>query len=133
MLKALGIASTLVASACLTFDAQANSTSENGLDDSVFCMSRVTGNGHTLSVYLPGAFSGTLAEKGFQPVDCQTAFTTRSSVKGYRDTICDMAVNPSSEMQAQHASNLGESPAILCAFAEAVAGQWVPRQSRTRS
>ena len=110
----------------------ADDAADNGLGPSVLCMVKEQADTADFMVFLPPAYASALDGKGFAPVNCAVAFQSPSSVEAYRNFVCDLAANPSEEVQAGHTDALGEAPAVLCAFAEAVSGQSLPRDKRIR-
>lgn len=66
-----------------------------------------------------------LEAKGFARVDCTAADLARGERRsGWRDEICKLASEGNEAVQNQLERAYGEKPAVLCAMAEAVAGQW---------
>jgi len=67
-----------------------------------------------------------LESKGFTRVDCRTADLVQADKRGgWRDEICELASTGNEAVQNQLTRAYGERPAVLCAAAEQVAGQWV--------
>ncbi|MCP5384193.1 MAG: hypothetical protein H6919_03285 [Sphingomonadaceae bacterium] len=66
-----------------------------------------------------------LEAKGFTRVDCTVADLVLAGKRaGWRDEICELASKGNEAVQNQLERAYGERPAVLCAMAEAVAGQW---------
>lgn len=110
----------------------ASQQSSFDFEPSAICMARELTSGNNLSIVLPSGFEGAMEGKGFQVVTCAEAFRASHQVSAYRDTICDLAANPSELVQEEQEQRFGERPAVLCAMAEAVLGPSVRREIRNR-
>lgn len=74
-----------------------------------------------------------LEQKGFQRVDCEAADLARVEKRGaWRDEICELASTGNEAVQIQLARAYGEKPAVLCAAAEQVAGQWERKKRKPK-
>lgn len=66
-----------------------------------------------------------LEAKGFERADCSTAdLASSNSRNSWRNEICELASTGNEAVQNQLERAYGERPAVLCAAAELVAGQW---------
>jgi hypothetical protein len=66
-----------------------------------------------------------LETKGFARVDCAaTDFAQADARKSWRSRICHQASEGGRSDQDRLEQTYGERPAVLCAMAEAVEGQW---------
>lgn len=66
-----------------------------------------------------------LRAKGFTEVQCETAGLVRPEQRlAWRDQICELSSFGNESFQRQFERGLGEKPAVLCAAAESVTGQW---------
>lgn len=114
--------------------AGSNVSAQTGYDfePEAICMAREQSSGNNLSIVLPSGFESAMEGKGFQVVTCVEAFRASHQLAAYRDTICDLAANPSELVQEEQEQRFGERPAVLCALAEAVLGPSVRREIRNR-
>lgn len=96
--------------------------------------------GQSYMIYALAGNAPALLESGFTVTPCpdaagrSTAVGTLTAARGdssssegpaaWRDEICEMASFGNDAIQLQFAKALGESPAVLCAHAEMVAGPW---------
>ncbi|MCB0072196.1 MAG: hypothetical protein KDE20_12090 [Caldilineaceae bacterium] len=114
--------------------AQDNDDANADLRSNAVCMLRPFGDVPQVPVARRGqpfriltierAASG-LEAKGFTRVDCTVADLVLAGKRaGWRDEICELASKGNEAVQNQLERAYGERPAVLCAMAEAVAGQW---------
>jgi hypothetical protein len=97
---------------------------------SAACMVLVQPDGQSVSIILPAMFVGQMSKRGYASADCSLAFGAFSRVEAWRDNVCDLASIRTEEVQLSYREKLGERPAVLCAYAEAVIGRWVPKNQR---
>lgn len=72
-----------------------------------------------------------LQKKGFRPVACaadgmasRTAGASDAGLTAWRDEMCELASVGNVAVQNQLERALGERPAVLCAYGEALSGPW---------
>jgi len=124
----LAVAACLIASASLVAPIPAAAQqNDDDLDSFAVCMVRTQSDGELLSIILPPAFEDAMEAEGFERLLCSDAFTARSRVLSYRDTVCDLASIQSESVQESYEEKLGERPAVLCALAQASVGEWQRR------
>ena len=114
---AAGLISSLSSAAVLA-------QSDDPVGPAAICMSRAQSDGTPFSIVLPPAYEDSMEAEGYSRVNCTDVFKARSSVLAYRDTICEIASNPSASVQERYKERLGENPSVLCALAEASVGEW---------
>lgn len=98
------------------------------------CMARGpnTDGGRITMIVVPSPAVETMSAKGFTEFDCnREGFTLAQQVK-FRDEICLIAAEQPEGMQTQLERVMGERPAVLCAMAEIVVGQWNAMEGRTQ-
>lgn len=114
--------------------ARAQTSSVAEIDSTPVCMLRpypsnphvpVERRGQPFRILTIEASVPALEDKGFSRVDCTTADLVRADKRGsWRDEICELAATGNTSVQNQLERALGERPAVLCAGAQAAAGEW---------
>lgn len=77
------------------------------------------------SVLVPATDRAAMQAKGFEVRLCAARFGSAAQRGRWRDQICGFAAFQSEPMQEQYERLFGERPAVLCAMAERVVGDWV--------
>jgi len=125
------LAISVSAAACSAWPAATTAQTVSEIESSgAVCMAKLGDEGASFNIILPERFRENMLGKGYNDVACASVFGAKSRVATYRDTVCDMASNSSNVVQDNYEETLGERPAVLCAFAEAVLGDWERQEQR---
>lgn len=104
-------------------------------DESTFvCMQRHRGEpGEKVTqIVVPRRAIGAMEMKGFEEFDCTRGGFPPAQQAKFRDEMCQIAADQPEAMQRQLEHVLGERPAVLCAMAEIVVGEWDAREAQSK-
>lgn len=86
----------------------------------------------TTRIVVPAPSIEFMQAKGFAEFDCiRGGFPPVQQVK-FRDEICEITADQPEGMQQQLEGVFGERPAVLCAMAEIVVGEWDARGAQSK-
>ena len=98
------------------------------------CMARTRDEAgeKTTRIVVPARSHEVMQAKGFETFDCDAGGFPRAEQARFRDEVCGITADQPEGMQQQLEGVFGERPAVLCAMAEIVVGEWDAREAQSK-